>query len=221
MRVDIEVSLVTATPDAEKHIELCGREAYGSAESPTIEGTRRWIRKRIEGWEHDVLEHAVATFHVVCSRVVSHELVRHRIASYTQRSMRFSESAVTDFILPPEVEESLAPMWERHYNEIMERYYNFWRNDAGYNRQTARYFVPHAAATSIKVTMNFRELRHFILMRAGSLAQPEMQVVAQRIWKICLTEWPSVFADLYQEMDKRGWLPKTSTVIDDIVVLSQ
>lgn len=204
MRADISVELITHTPDPERLIERSGREAYGSAESTDIDGTRAWIGKRLRGWEHDVLEHASATFRVVCSRVVSHELVRHRLASYTQRSMRFSESAINDFIIPPEVKEEDWKEWEEEYANSLTRYL-VWK-ERGYVRQTARYVIPNMAATSIMVTMNFRELRHLITMRAGSPAQPEMRVVAEGVWHICQTNWPGVFGDLEDELKKRGWL---------------
>lgn len=202
-RVEIEVSLTTVTPDPERHIELCGREAYGSAQGPTLEDARNWIRKRITGWELDVLEHSVATFHVVGSRVWSHEQVRHRIASYTQRSMRFSESAVEDFIVPPEIKQEDVQDFETDVKAVQE-FYSKWK-DKGYARQTARYFIPHAAMTSMYFTMNFRELRHFIVMRSAKMAQPEMKVIADKVSAICLGNWPSCFEDLDQELVKRGW----------------
>ncbi|MCG3771604.1 MAG: Flavin-dependent thymidylate synthase [Nitrosomonadaceae bacterium] len=197
-----DASLITCTPDAERHIELCGREAYGSAPSQNIEDTRAWISKRISGWEHDVLEHASATFHITCSRVVSHELVRHRIASYTQSSQRFTEDATKQFIVPPELkgedrEEFILDL------ETMHATYEKWR--AHYPRQTARYLLPNATATTIMMTMNFRELRHLIVMRAAKMAQPEMQLIARLIWTMCMSYWPSVFDDLTVELDKRGW----------------
>lgn len=204
MRADIEVKMVSCTPDPERHIEVCGREAYGSTPSSDIEDVRRWIRKRIEGWEHDVLEHSIATFHITCSRVVSHELVRHRLASYTQRSMRFTESAVKDYIVPPEAEGHKS--WFEDCFETAYSNYEYAKKTLKYPRQTARYVLPNMTATTIMVTMNFRELRHVVMMRAAKMAQPEMRVVAQGIWDECLKIAPSVFEDLRGSMEERGWL---------------
>jgi thymidylate synthase (FAD) len=206
MKADIEVKLVSCTPEPERHIETCGREAYGSTPSSDIEDVRNWIRKRIQGWEHDVLEHSVATFHITCSRVVSHELVRHRLASYTQKSMRFTEQAVQDFIIPPEVEDKLHQTWFQSRFDRAYEDYEYARKALKYPRQTARYVLPNMTATTIMMTANFRELRHVVTMRAAKMAQPEMRVVAQRIWEECIKIAPSVFDDLATELDKRGWL---------------
>ena len=203
--VPITVELISHTPDPERHIELCGREAYGSAPSPDIEGTRSWIRKRIAGWEHDVLEHASATIRVQGSRVYSHEMVRHRLASYTQSSMRFSEAAAKDYILPPEVKEEDRAEWD-YDQALIQEYYRKWRTDKGYPRQTAHYFLPLATATSMMETLNFRSWRHVITMRAEAPAQPEMRAITKEIWVALLAIAPSVFEDLAKELEKRGWL---------------
>lgn len=199
-----KVALVTATPDAERHIEYCGRKAYGSAPSPDLTGARNWIIKRIENWEEDVLEHSVATFEIDCSRVVSHELVRHRIASYTQQSQRFSESSIGDFVIPQEVDGDDREEWLQD-NLHSLAVYTKWRTK-GYKRQTARYHLAAGSATNIIVTQNFRSLRHLILMRVAKLAQPEFKLIARQVWDICRSNWPSCFDDLEAELLRRNWL---------------
>lgn len=186
------VVLITSTPDPERHIEICGREAYGSAESPTLEGTYAWLRKRMENGEHDVLEHSAATFRVVCSRVASHELVRHRLAAITQRSQRFTESAVGSFIIPPEVNVEDHEEWAADYASS-QRIYDKWREK--YPRQTARYHAPNGTLTSIMFTWNFREIRHILSMRWDKKAQPETFAIAAGIGLICTSNWPGVFYD--------------------------
>lgn len=188
----VTVTLIQATPDAERHIELCGREAYGSAQFDNILGTRDWIRKRIEGWEHDVLEHASATFRFTGSRVMSHEMVRHRLAAITQRSQRFTESAVGSYIIPPEVKEEDYEEWMVDYASA-QAIYDKWR--LRYPRQTARYHLPNGAETSVVFTWNFREIRHILEMRWAPKAQPETRDLARQLGIICLNEWPGVFGD--------------------------
>lgn len=192
MIVNNHVELFTSTVDAERVIEHCGREAYGSADSKDMEGCRTWIKKRIENGEEDVLEHASATFYIVCSRVVSHELVRHRIGSYTQRSMRFSESATADIIVPNEIKEEDRTAFAEDMEDAQLTYV-YWRDK--YPRQTARYALPHATATSLYATYNFRTIRHIIDMRCALQAQPEMREIAKAIGEICLEKWPGVFGD--------------------------
>lgn len=202
-KAEIEVKLVTITPDIERHIEWCGRHAYGSRQSDTMEGTRDWIRKRITGYELDVLEHGVMTFEVTGSRVYTHEKVRHRLASYTQGSQRFSERFVRDYIIPPDVDPEDHEEWEADY-KAAQAIYDKWRKK--YPRQTARYHLPGGIASSLVLTMNVRMLRHVVTMRAGTPALPEMRQIVQGIWAICLREAPSCFEDLEDEMKRRGWL---------------
>ena len=197
--VEPGIGLITYTPSAEQHIEMCGREAYGSASSSTLEDTRAWIRKRIKGGEEDVVEHAVATWYIVCSRVVSHELVRHRLASYTQMSQRFTEKATSRFIIPEEIVGDERDWWK----EEMEAAYNDYKEQREkYPRQIARYLLPNATATSLYATWNFRVMRHIIKMRADSSAQPEFRRLAERMKETCIGLWPGVFGDLEPTTDK-------------------
>lgn len=195
--VSPSIILIEYTRGAENHIELCGREAYGSAVSMKIEDTRDWIRKRIAQGEEDVVEHAVATWHIVCSRAVSHELVRHRLASYTQMSQRFTEKATENFIIPAEVEEVDRPAWEAIYF-LEKAFYEEQRRK--YPRQTARYVLPVGTATSLYATWNFRVIRHVIKLRVVPAAQPEFRVLAGRLRNICVENWPGVFGDLVEEV---------------------
>ena len=192
--VQPHVELLTVTPNPERHIELCGREAYGSAQAPTLESCRDWIRKRIAGGEPDVIEHAVLTIRITCSRVVSHELVRHRLAAYTQRSQRFTEKGINEIVVPVDwppdrVDELLAD-----YQEAYEKYLK-WRA-AGIKRQDARYILPTGNATRVVATWNFRQARHVLTMRMPKAAQPEFRVLARAMWEMLATEWSSCFEDL-------------------------
>lgn len=197
--VEPSIELVAWTTEAERLIEQCGREAYGSASSPKLEDTRAWIQKRIKGGEEDVVEHAVATWHIVCSRVVSHELVRHRLASYTQMSQRFTEKATRQFIIPEEITGEDRKFFH-HELEIFHADYEFLREK--YPRQIARYLLPNATATSLYATWNFRVMRHIIKMRADSSAQPEFRRLAEQMKETCIELWPGVFGDLEPSIDK-------------------
>ncbi len=197
----IGVQFITATPEAERLIELLGREAYGSAASPTIEGRRQWIRKRLEGGEDDVIEPALAHWLITCSRVVSHETVRHRIASYTQRSLRFREPTLTEVIMPPEVREEDIAEWVEDYRRAFDVYAK-WRKR--YPRQTARYHLPMGSSTRVACSWNLRQTRHILRMRAVKAAQPEMRFVAERVRDECLARWPGVFVDWLEGSNGRA-----------------
>ena len=123
--VEPSIELIEYTVCAEQHIERCGREAYGSAVSANLKDTQEWVRKRIRGGEEDVVEHAVATWYIVCSRVVSHELVRHRLASYTQMSQRFTEQATLRVVLPPNLGDLERALFLEGYQSIRDVYEAF------------------------------------------------------------------------------------------------
>ncbi len=179
------------TLSPEHIIEYCGREAYGSEGDNTIDGARRWITKRKRAGEWDVLEHASATFLITCSRVASHEIVRHRLASYTQQSMRFREPKIDEFLVPDEVTEEDVLEWVDDYNSAY-LVFQKWM-ERGYKRQTARYHLPLGSGTRIACTWNFRTILHILNLRGSKKAQPEVRQIAKMIEEICMERWPGVF----------------------------
>lgn len=187
-----EVRLVGYTDEPLKLIEHMGRKAYGSPDSDTSEGTERWIKARLQGWEHDVLEHAQTHWEFDFSRVVAQEATRHRIAAYTMQSMRFKEPTKEDMqLVPPDVRPEDREEWVLDYMKAFEIYAK-WRSK-GYKRQTARYHLPMGSATVLCATWNFRELRHIFGMRAVRKAQPEFHYLAYKMWQQATALWPSVF----------------------------
>ena len=192
------IEIISHTPDAEKLIEECGRESYGSPPSEDYEGTRKWIQARLRGWELDVLEHASVTFLVVCSRVTSQQITRHRIAAYTQQSQRFRESKIDDvYLIPPQIKDEDIEEWIADYVAAFSLYTK-WRN-RGYHKQTARYHLPGGTGTRIRCTWNFRMIRHIIEMRAEPKADPEFRFLARNLLNMCVEKWPAVFEDLQLE----------------------
>lgn len=183
--------LIEYTPNPEKLIEAAGRTCYNSTkQDPSI--IRTWIKRG----HLSVIEHASATFRIICSRVVSHELVRHRLASYSQRSQRYVSESEADFFVPPEIYENeiAATEYARIVNCCLFLYQGLIQE--GFNKQIARYVLPNCTLTEIVMTMNFRELRHFISLRTSHLAQPEMRAMALKVLNICKEIAPNVFSDL-------------------------
>lgn len=175
-----------------KLIEYAGRKAYGSPQSPDMAGTVRWIRARMDGWEHDVVEHAQTHWEFDFSRVVAQEATRHRIAAYTMQSMRFKAPTLEDMeLVPPEVKESDREEWVADYKATFALYEKWL--ERGYKRQTARYHLPIGSATSLFATWNFRELRHIFGLRATRKAQPEFHYLADKMFKQAVSMWPAVF----------------------------
>ena len=189
------IELLSHTPYAQDLIEIAGRNSYGSPVADTEEAQANWIAARIKGWEHDVLEHASATFLITCSRACSHQIVRHRIAAYTQQSQRFQEikpedlTLIPDWVRPGDIDE-----WLQDYKAAFHTYRK-WRK-LGYQRQQARLHLPEGTATRLIATWNMREIRHILTMRTPKKADQEFRSIAQAALRICLDKWPAVFADM-------------------------
>ena len=182
-------------PDCEELIEYSGRLCWDTTEKLGINPNR--IQEWINIGHESVIEHASATFYIRASRVLTHELVRHRLASYSQRSQRYVSESVPKYIKPPEI-KSGEQNAEKIFIEAMSNAWSAYNQliSLGVKREIARYVLPNACETQIVMTMNFRELRHFIKLRTSSRALPEMRAVAGEVRRIMKEEAPRVFADL-------------------------
>ncbi len=199
---DVEVGLSKVTPNPEELIEEAGRLCY--ATEGKVGTTPGWIQARIRAGHESILEHASATFYIRCSRVVTHELVRHRIASYSQRSQRFVTEDEPRYITPPELQypekgsDDRPSVNARLFIQVMELCWKTYGEllRVGVKPEVARYVLPNACETQIVCTWNFRELRHIIKLRTSPAALPEMRAVAGEIREICKMIAPQVFEDL-------------------------
>lgn len=191
---DVEVKLLAITPDAERLIETAGRLCWDTQGKVGTAPDR--IQKWLEVGHESMIEHACATFHIRASRVLTHELVRHRLASYSQRSQRYVKENEPRYIEPPELrdnsyahqafEAAMKNCWAS-YAELLAR---------GTKPEIARYVLPNACETQIICTWNFREIRHIIKLRTSKRALPEIRVVANQIRAIMKDKAPQVFGDL-------------------------
>jgi len=191
---DIEVKLVAVTPNAEKLIEEAGRLCWDTQDKTGTVPDR--IQKWIEVGHETMIEHACATFYIRCSRVVTHELVRHRLASYSQRSQRYVNESSPRFIEPPDFTNDtyVAQLFQNAMADCWWTYQQFLEH--GIPRELARYVLPNACETQIMATWNFREIRHIIKLRTSKRALPEMRAVAGEIRRIAKEMAPQVFEDL-------------------------
>jgi thymidylate synthase (FAD) len=192
------VELLSITPNALELIERAGRICYKSEDKITPESCHKFV-KMLKSKNHaSVLEHAVATFFIRTDRGISHEIVRHRIASYSQESTRFvnygKKNGEIFVIKPSGMSEQESDEWwsamqdaERHYLNLISM---------GSPPQRARSVLPTCTKTEIVVTMNFRSWIHFIDMRAKSPpAHPDIAPLAQAIQKVLIEKACSVFAE--------------------------
>jgi len=190
----VEVRLLAITPDAERLIESAGRLCWNTQDKT---GT---VPDRIKAWldigHESMIEHASATFSIRGSRAMTHELVRHRLASYSQRSQRYVRENEESYLLPPEVagSDTATETYRRAMSASWEAYRELQRQ--GLKPEIARYVLPNACYTEIICTWNFRELRHIIALRSTPRALPEIREVAARLREIMKQHAPQVFGDL-------------------------
>ncbi len=193
-KYDVEVKLLAVTPDAEKLIETAGRLCWDTQDKTGTVPDR--IQKWLEIGHESMVEHACATFYIRASRVLTHELVRHRVASYSQRSQRYVKETESRYIEPPPIEDNEAA--HKQFEEAMTACWQAYGDllARGIKAEIARYVLPNACETQIICTWNFREIRHIIKLRTSKRALPEMMAVAEEMRKIVKEIAPQVFADL-------------------------
>ncbi len=185
-----------------KKIELCGRTAYKSEHLLQDESYKGFVKKMIELGHESVVEHASVSFKVVCDRGVSHEIVRHRIASYTQESTRYCNYGTDKFgnkiwvVKPWFLSGERYERWLTMMEQAGENYLSLI--DEGWKPEEARAVLPNSLKTEIAITMNFRELRHFLKLRCDKHAHPQIREVACLCLDLLHQHIPIVFDDIYQ-----------------------
>lgn len=162
-----------------KKLELCGRVAHKSEDKMTPGSARVFIWKLIDMGHESVLEHVSVTVKFICDRGVTHELVRHRLAAYTQESTRYCNYSKTGmtFIKPVFWDSEEKGDQYRRWQELMraaESYYNLLISQ-GATPQEARSVLPNSLKTEIVTTANLREWRHILRLRASKAAHPQIR----------------------------------------------
>ncbi len=201
MANDLKVKLLRYTADAER---LCGAAASTSTQSGSPselfaqmdEETAKRLIKRVTGYGHgSVIEHASFTFGIEgVSRAMTHQLVRHRIASYTQQSQRYvTYDTLESYVTPPSISENAEAC--RVFGETLEHVSETYRMLLGLKipKEDARFILPNAAKTNIIVTMNARELRHFFNLRCCARTQWEIREVATEMLRQAKKAAPALF----------------------------
>jgi thymidylate synthase (FAD) len=200
----MEVELIAVTRylrgngTPEELLEHAGRVCYRT-ESQGDPG--RFLRARVREGHESLIEHASATFEVSgMSRACSHQLVRHRIASYSQESQRYVDMSNPKWVLPDSFEKDrrARAVWDGFAREV-EAAYRALR-ELGVRKEDARFVLPNATATRIIVTMNFRELLHLFRLRISREAQWEIRDVSVRMLELVYPIAPSAFGDLREEL---------------------
>jgi len=189
------VTLLSITPDAEKLIERAGRVCYKSEDKITEDSAQTFIKMLIRRGHESVLEHAVATMLIVTDRGISHEIVRHRIASYSQESTRYCAYRDEIEVIEPSGlhDPGMYATW-RNAMTTAEKKYKFLLLEV--SSQVARSVLPTCTKTELVMTANSREWRHFLKLRLAKAAHPDMRIIAAKIHDILAREAPVVFGDV-------------------------
>jgi len=197
----MNVKLISFTPDAERKVAMAARLCYSPIGAAELEEkmsdtqVKNLVTKILSMGHFSTLEHAVFTFAIEgISRVLTHQLVRHRIASYSQQSQRYVKEHDFEFIVPPSVASNPAARerFEKLMQEIRDVYGEL--TAMGVHQEDARYCLANATETKILVTMNARALFNFFELRCCSRAQWEIRKMAELMLREVQAAAPLLFA---------------------------
>ncbi len=194
----MDVELIAHTPDPDKLATLAALTCYGR-EVPPVSGISQELVEEVlgkvkESGHHSVIEHGSFTFAVTgVSRALTHQLVRHRIASYSQQSQRYVDMEDFVSVIPPSIQDEDAEEIYREFMKDVERTYSRLKEKIPV--EDARYVLPNAVPTNIIVTMNARELWHFFSLRCCRRAQWEIREMADWMLELVREVAPVIFRD--------------------------
>lgn len=185
-----------------KNIETYGRVCYKSENNVTADSSGLFIKKIIKSGHESVIEHEKVSVKIICDRGVTHEIVRHRIASYSQESTRYCNYAQNKFgneltFIKPcfwEEDSKAFKIWLAQMEMVEKNYINLIA--IGASPEQARSILPNSLKTEIVVTMNLREWRHFFKLRTSKRAHPQMREVSIPLLKKMKELLPAIFEDI-------------------------
>ena len=197
----MKVILLQATPDPLKAVAKAARLCYSSSNimdlvnTDSAEEEAELVARIVSLGHHSVLEHASFTFGIEgISRVTSHQLVRHRIASYSQQSQRYvKQKGQFPYLIPPTIQNNpgLRIEYEKMMGTIQQLYDKCISQDIP--AEDARYLLPNACETKVITTMNARELRHFFRLRCCRRAQWEIREMAKQMLRLVIEKAQALF----------------------------
>jgi thymidylate synthase (FAD) len=224
----LSVELLASTPNALSLIYAAFRQCYHAGFVADMwprllsgevdrEVQADFVRKVLESGHDSPIEHASFTFAVAgISRACSHQIVRHRIASYSQQSQRYVDGSDMDYVLPPAIAK--IPEARERFEAFMAEVGSAYRDLKGIleahgrkdkAKEDARFVLPQAAETKIVITMNCRALLHFFHLRSCMRAQWEIRALAEAMLALCKAELPAIFAAAGAKCEALGYCPES------------
>jgi len=199
-----------------KMIERAGRVCYKSEDLITEDSAKGFVERILKRGHESVIEHAIVTVKFICDRGVTHEIVRHRIASYSQESTRYCNYSKDKFgneitVINPFFFDPNEPcmegtvynkylLWKKAVEQAEELYLALLK--VGASPQEARSVLPNSLKTEIVCTFNIREWRHFFRLRTSKAAHPQMRQLVIPLFKVMREKIPVVFDDIdLEEID--------------------
>ena len=198
---DMKVTLLSYTKDAERLCAAAARSCYSKKGASRLleeideQKAGKAISEITGMGHHSVIEHAYYTFSVEgVSRALTHQLVRHRIASFSQQSQRYVSLKDPSYVTPPSIAQD--PELKEEFEALMQSAWDCYRRlSEKVPAEDARYVLPNACTTNITVTMNARELWHFFSLRCCNRAQHEIRQVADEMLRQVKQVSPSLFSE--------------------------
>lgn len=199
----MKVNLIKYTREPEKMVAVAARLCYSPVGVDELmdelgdEDVEKLVRFVIKSGHHSTTEHINFTFAIEgVSRALTHQLVRHRIASYNQQSQRYVKFKDNfEYITPPSIEKDKDS--KKKFDSLISDIHNLYKEllDSGIEAEDARYILPNASETKIIVTMDGRELLHLFTVRCCSRAQWEIRELAKEMLKLVRKVAPVVFEE--------------------------
>jgi len=185
-----------------KKIEAAGRTCYKSEDKITPDSAKRFVKMVLDRGHESVIEHEKVSVRVICDRGVSHEIVRHRLASYSQESTRYCNygkdkfgNEITVIDIRPFIDnEFLYQDWLYAMKEAEKTYMRLIEH--GLPPQIARSVLPNSLKTEIVITYNLREWRHFFKLRTSKAAHPQLRQITVPMLKEFQEKIPAIFDDI-------------------------
>ncbi|WP_353893413.1 FAD-dependent thymidylate synthase [Proteinivorax hydrogeniformans] len=212
----MEVKLLSHTPNTQQLVATAARLCYSADDIDDIlkkmedEKGKKLINKLIKLGHQSPFEHISFTFGISgVSRSLTHQLVRHRIASYSQKSQRYVAESKFDYITPPSIQKNEEAA--KKYGQLMEKIANCYEELSEIApKEDARYVLPNSCETKIVATFNARSLFNFFNHRMCTRAQWEIRLLSEKIYEIVNEIAPEIFSHFGASCDSLGYCPEGS-----------
>ena len=219
----MNIELIAHTPEPESVCNLGAKVCVSHDMPESGWDDFKSLDHALASGHESVLEHATFTFAIEgISRACSHQLVRHRVASYSQQSQRYVKMDGFDYVVPESFKNIVIddyldsdvgpiPVYASEvYRGFMSEIENLYEAlvDAGIPEEDARYILPNACTTNIIVTMNAREIRHFFSLRCCERAQWEIKQLAEMMLALVKEVAPTLFEDAGPRCKQLGYCPE-------------